>query len=119
MKKEDEINGQETEQEKTGIDVADEHIVSESELLPAIPEDVLIIIPVRNMVLFPGVVLPIMLSREVSIAAAKEALQNKRKIGLVLQRDPDVEDPTPAELYSVGTSPLSSDMSQSQVIPII
>jgi ATP-dependent Lon protease len=104
MKKEDEVNGQETEQEKTGIDVADEHIVSESELLPAIPEDVLIIIPVRNMVLFPGVVLPIMLSREVSIAAAKEALQNKRKIGLVLQRDPNMENPSAADLYSVGTS---------------
>jgi ATP-dependent Lon protease len=103
-KKEDEVNGQETEEEKTGIDVADEHIVSGSELLPAIPEDVLIIIPVRNMVLFPGVVLPIMLSREVSIAAAKEALQNKRKIGLVLQRDPNVEIPSPADLYSIGTS---------------
>ena len=104
MKKEDDVTRQETEQEKTGSDMTEEHIVSESELLPAIPEDVLIIIPVRNMVLFPGVVLPIMLSREVSIAAAKEALQNKRKIGLVLQRDPNMEDPTPADLYSVGTS---------------
>jgi ATP-dependent Lon protease len=104
MKKKDDVTRQEAEQEQTGSDVTEEHFDFESEILPAIPEDVLIIIPVRNMVMFPGVVLPIMLGREVSIAAAKEALQNKRKIGLVLQRDPNAENPTPADLYSVGTS---------------
>ncbi|MEE8320351.1 MAG: endopeptidase La [Gammaproteobacteria bacterium] len=101
---EDDLTTQDAEQEQTGTDVPEEHPVSESELLPAIPEDVLIIIPVRNMVLFPGVVLPIMLSRERSVIAAKEASQNKRKVGLVLQRDPDIEKPTAKDLYSVGTS---------------
>ena len=66
-------------------------------------EDVLIIVPVRNVVLFPGVVSPLALSREISIAAAQEAVRTERKIGLLLQHDPDLQQPTPADLYPVGT----------------
>ena len=70
---------------------------------PPVSEDVLIIVPVRNLVLFPGVVSPLSLSREVSIAAVKEAVRTERKIGLLLQHDADVSEPTPADLYQVGT----------------
>ena len=69
----------------------------------AVPEDVLIIVPVRNMVLFPGVVLPVTVGRERSIAAAEEAARSGRKIGFLLQRDPEKQNPTPADLYKVGT----------------
>ncbi|MDX1607439.1 MAG: LON peptidase substrate-binding domain-containing protein, partial [Candidatus Competibacterales bacterium] len=68
-----------------------------------LPEDVLILIPVRNLVLFPNVVLPVGIGREKSIAAAREALESGRKVGLLLQRDPAVDDPGPDDLYRVGT----------------
>jgi len=67
------------------------------------PEDVLIILPVRNLVLFPGVVAPVALGRERSVAGAQEAVRTERKVGFLLQRNPDSDDPTPADLYSVGT----------------
>ena len=66
-------------------------------------EDVLIILPVRNLVLVPGVVSPVALSREVSVAGAQEAVRTERKVGFLLQRDPDTESPTGADLYPVGT----------------
>jgi ATP-dependent Lon protease len=68
------------------------------------PEDVLIILPVRNVVLFPGVVLPISIGRDKSVAAAQEAVRTQRKIGLVLQTDPAVNDPQPEQLHRVGTA---------------
>ncbi len=59
----------------------------------AADDNVLIILPVRNTVLFPQVVLPIAIRRERSIAAAQEAVKSQRKVGLLLQRDPDQDDP--------------------------
>lgn len=76
---------------------------SQSEVLPALPEDVLIIVPVRNTVLFPGVVLPMMFGRERSIAGVEEALRSKRRVGLLLQKDPEVENPDAGDLYRYGT----------------
>lgn len=66
-------------------------------------EDVMILLPVRNIVLFPNVVLPIVIGREQSIAAALEAVQSKRKIGLLLQNDASIDDPEPGDLYRTGT----------------
>jgi ATP-dependent Lon protease len=68
-----------------------------------IPDDATIIIAVRNIVLFPGVVAPITINRAKSIAAAQQALREQRPIGILLQRNPEVEDPTPDDLYRVGT----------------
>ena len=70
--------------------------------LPPLPADAVPIVAMRNVVLFPGVVLPVTLGREESIAAAQEAVRTGRKVGLLLQRDPSVEKPKPAELYQVG-----------------
>jgi ATP-dependent Lon protease len=69
----------------------------------AIPNDALIIVPVRNTVLFPGVVAPITISRPKSIAAAQQGLREQRPIGIFLQRNPDLDDPGPDELYRIGT----------------
>ena len=66
-------------------------------------EDVLIILPVRNMVLFPGAVAPVVMNREKTVAGAREAVRTERKVGFLLQRDPSVDDPTPADLYHYGT----------------
>lgn len=69
-----------------------------------LPEDALIIVPVRNVVLFPGVVLPLTIGRERSRAAAQEAARLQRPLGVLLQSKPEVEAPGPDELHWVGTS---------------
>jgi ATP-dependent Lon protease len=60
------------------------------------------IIATRNLILFPGVVMPIALGREESIAAAQEAVRSGRKIGLLLQQDAAVEKPSAHDLHQVG-----------------
>src|ERR1700704_3369709 len=69
----------------------------------AIPQDATIILPVRNMLLFPGVVLPLTIGRPSSIAAAQEAVRSGRKVGLLLQDDPSIEQPGSEHLQRVGT----------------
>ncbi len=71
--------------------------------IPALPADALILIPTRNLVLFPGTVLPVTLGRQRSVAAAQAAIRLNRPIGLVLQRDPATDDPIPVDLHRMGT----------------
>ena len=66
-------------------------------------EDVLIILPVRNLVLYPGVVAPLSVQRPKTVAGVQEAVRTGRKVGLLLQRDASVEEPTPADLHAIGT----------------
>ncbi|MBV8963436.1 MAG: LON peptidase substrate-binding domain-containing protein, partial [Hyphomicrobiales bacterium] len=63
----------------------------------------LIILPVRQAVLFPGIILPLAIGRPASIAGAQEAARSQRMLGVVLQKDSSVEDPTPSQLHRVGT----------------
>ncbi len=70
---------------------------------PPLPEDALIILPVRKMVMFPGMILPVMIGRDVSIAAAQHAVKMERPVGLLLQSDPAVDKPGPDDLTRVGT----------------
>lgn len=67
-----------------------------------IPEEIAIL-PLRNTVLFPGVVLPITVGRDKSINAVNDAYKADKLIGVVAQKDSTVEDPTIADLESVGT----------------
>ncbi|HET8918415.1 MAG TPA: endopeptidase La [Xanthobacteraceae bacterium] len=71
--------------------------------VPALPPDALIIVPVRNTVLFPGLVLPITLGRPKSIAAAQQAVRDQRQVGILLQRVAEVEDPTAIDMHRMGT----------------
>ena len=64
--------------------------------------DELIIVPVRNFVLFPGVVLPITVGRTRSVAAAQQAVREGRQIGILGQRDASNDDPSASDLRSVG-----------------
>ena len=89
-------------------------IDSESELIPLMtPEDeeamnqeslpdAIPILPLRNTVLFPGVVVPITAGRDRSIQLIREANKNKGIIGVVAQRDSTIEVPGADDLYSVG-----------------
>src|SRR5438270_13761996 len=72
--------------------------------LKPLPEDALILIPMRNTVLFPGVISPITVGRPSSVAAAQEAVRSERKVGFLLQRDPQKNEVTPQDLYWVGTA---------------
>jgi ATP-dependent Lon protease len=76
----------------------------DEELIKAekIPE-VLPILPLRNTVLFPGVVIPITVGRDKSIKLVKEAYKDKKLIGVVAQIDAEIEEPEPADLNSIGT----------------
>ena len=60
------------------------------------------ILPVRNIVLFPGVVTPILIGRESSARLVRKAEKTGSHIAIVSQRDPDVEDPTMDDLYEYG-----------------
>jgi len=68
-----------------------------------VPTDAMIIVPVRNMVLFPGMVVPITIGRKRSIASVQYALKGERQIGLLKQRNPDAETPTGEDLSTMGT----------------
>ena len=76
---------------------------SKGETHPALPQDALIILPVRQTVLFPGIMLPLAIGRPSSIAAAQEAVRAERMLGVLLQTDPAVEEPKPEHLHKVGT----------------
>ena len=71
--------------------------------LPPLPDDAMIIVPVRNVVLFPGMVMPVTIGRPKSIAAAQQAVREQRQVGILKQRDPDVNDPTALDMHRMGT----------------
>jgi ATP-dependent Lon protease len=70
---------------------------------PPLPKDALIILPVRNTVLFPGMVLPLSVGRKRSIAAAQEAARSDKPLGILQQRDSAIDTPGDADLNRVGT----------------
>ena len=67
-----------------------------------IPE-VLALLPLRNTVLFPGVVIPITVGRDKSIKAINDAYKADKLVGVVAQKDSSVEDPEVGDLESIGT----------------
>ncbi len=72
--------------------------------VPPIPQDALIILPVRNVVMFPSTVFPLSIGRPRSLAAVQEAVRLERPLGVLLQSRPDVDEPSPEDLHWVGTS---------------
>jgi ATP-dependent Lon protease len=76
---------------------------SSQKAVPTIPADAMIIVPVRNTVLFPGQVLPIAIGREASVAAAQQAVRDQRQIGVLLQRTAEIAEPVPADMHRMGT----------------
>ena len=70
----------------------------------ALPDDAMMILPLRNTVLFPGMIIPLTIGRERSLAAVQEAAQLQRPLGILLQRQDTDETPGPEHLHAVGTS---------------
>ncbi|TYP94210.1 ATP-dependent Lon protease [Sphingobacterium allocomposti] len=75
----------------------------EEEMSKAAIPDMLPILPLRNTVLFPGVVIPITVGRDKSIKLVKEAYRGDRTIGVVSQKDMNIEEPTLDQLHKIGT----------------
>ena len=68
-----------------------------------LPADALIVVPVRDLVLFPEIVFPLSVGRPSSIAAIQQAVREQRQIVLLLQREATKEELTPADLHQTGT----------------
>ncbi len=77
---------------------------AEASKAPGLPDDMLIILPVRNLVLFPGVILPVAIKRDKTVAGAQEAVRVEGKVGFLLQKDPETDDPTFDQLHRIGTA---------------
>jgi len=78
---------------------ADEEQKLNTEHLP----DKLPILALKNTVLYPGVVLPITVGRDTSLKLVREAYSGTKKIGVISQKESEVEVPSPLDLYSIGT----------------
>jgi ATP-dependent Lon protease len=73
--------------------------------MPHIPEE-LSILPVRGLVIFPGTIIPLTIQRAASLKLLDDTLPRTKVIGLLTQRDEAKDDPTPPDLYTVGTAAL-------------
>ena len=72
--------------------------------LRPLPDDAMIVIPMRNAVLFPGVLSPVSVGRASSVGAAEHALREELPVGFLLQRDAALTDVAPEDLHWVGTA---------------
>ena len=70
---------------------------------PLIPNEALIIVPIRSTVLLPQNVFPLLLDRKSSIAAVQQAVRSEKPIGLIMQLHDKDEDPEPKDLHKMGT----------------
>lgn len=65
--------------------------------------DTLPVLPLKNTVLFPGVILPISVGREKSVKLIQDVNQKDKLLGTITQKDASIEEPTPKDLYETGT----------------
>ncbi|HLW08694.1 MAG TPA: endopeptidase La [Marinilabiliaceae bacterium] len=93
-----------------------EFLESDSEFIPIIEDEgfepgeeeslskeSLPLLPLRNIVLFPGVIVPVSIGREKSMKLVRDVQRNKGYLGAIAQKNPNIEDPTSEDLFKVGT----------------
>lgn len=93
-----------------------EFLESDSEFIPIIEDEgfepgeeellakeSLPLLPLRNMALFPGVIVPVSIGREKSMKLVRDVQRNKGYLGAIAQKDPNIEDPSADDLFKVGT----------------
>ncbi|WP_059026632.1 endopeptidase La [Gabonibacter massiliensis] len=93
-------NIQEEHQDLLQILGDEKELLNESINIP----DTLPILPLRNTVLFPGVIIPINIGREKSLKLIKYAYKQSAMIGVIAQKDTNTENPAQNDLYSIGTA---------------
>ncbi len=81
------------------LTIEDGRLVQDEEVPEELP-----ILPLRNSVLYPGVVIPITVGRDMSIQLVKEYNRKRKLIGVIAQKEANVEEPALEDLYKVGTS---------------
>jgi ATP-dependent Lon protease len=91
-----------TEDEATTF-IADRAAVADDTPIKPLPDDALILLPMRNLVLFPGMASPVTIGRAQSVAAAQAAVHNAQQVGLLLQRDAHMSEVRADDLHWVGT----------------
>ena len=69
-----------------------------------VPEGAMLLLPLRQAVLFPSTVMPLVVGRPSSLQIVEEAVRQQIQVGFIAQRDPAVEQPKAEHLYSVGTT---------------
>src|SRR5215467_3715044 len=69
-----------------------------------IPTGALMILPLRNMVLFPSTIMPLVVGRPTSLQVVEKAVRQQCACGIVFQQDPQIEMPQPKDLFEVGTA---------------
>jgi len=77
---------------------AEQKIDKEIEIPDSLP-----VLPVRDIVVFPYMILPLFVGRDISIKAIEYSLNTSRMVLLLTQKDLTIENPTPEDLFSVGT----------------
>ena len=82
------------------VDVAD--ALKKTDKAVEIP-DSLPVLPVRDIVVFPYMILPLFVGREISIKAIEHSLSGNKMVLLLTQKDLNIENPTPEDLYTTGT----------------
>ena len=78
--------------------------ITESKPRSQIPPGTLAILPLRNTVLFPSTVMPLVVGRPSSLQAVEEAVRQQLPIAVITQRDPKLETPQANDLYEIGTT---------------
>ncbi|MPZ77269.1 MAG: endopeptidase La [Deltaproteobacteria bacterium] len=78
--------------------------VSKSRPRLHIPAGAVVILPLRNTVLFPSTIIPLVVGRPASLQAIEETVRQQLPIGFVAQLDPKIENPKPEDLYKIGTA---------------
>lgn len=81
----------------------DQEIHTDDDEQPSVPQE-LAILPLKGTVIYPGLALPLIIGRERSIHLIDEALAGEKIIGVITQRDPKIQEPTPDDMYVVGTA---------------
>ena len=76
---------------------------AETTAKPATPPDTLPVLPLRDVVVYPHMVIPLFVGRERSILALEQAMKVDKQILLLAQKQADVDDPAAKDLYDVGT----------------
>src|SRR5512145_2877698 len=61
------------------------------------------VLPLRDIVVFPHMIVPLFVGREKSVRALEDVMKDDKQILLVTQKNASQDDPTPADIYSVGT----------------
>ena len=83
---------------------ANEQETKKSNRRITVPPGAMLILPLRQAVLFPSTVMPLVVGRPASLQAVEEAVRQQIQVGFVAQRDPTIELPSPENLFTVGTS---------------